>query len=97
MKLHGCIRRLLQLAWMYSTITSACLKQHHAAKKCNDVRKTGINTILSLIRAPGHTLDTQYHCISIIKSTINKINPGQTPVDSCDELVYALTKEIQWR
>ena len=35
--------------------------------------------------------------MSIIKSTINKINPGQMPVDACDEPVYALTKEIQWR
>ena len=25
------------------------------------------------------------------------MNPSQTPVDTCDQLVYALTKELQWQ
>ena len=32
-----------------------------------------------------------------IKKSVNFFNPGQTPVDVCDQPVYALTKEIQWR
>ena len=35
--------------------------------------------------------------MNIIKSTISSINPGQIPVDTCDQPVYALAKEIQWR
>ena len=35
--------------------------------------------------------------MEIIKKTINYLNPGQTPVDVCDQPVYALTKKIQWR
>ena len=28
---------------------------------------------------------------------MNFLNPGQTSIDTCDQPVYALTKEIQWR
>ena len=41
-------------------------------------------------------IDTQYHCMNIIKNTIEKLNPSQTPVDICDQPVYALTEELQW-
>ena len=42
-------------------------------------------------------LATQYHCMNIISKTISVINPNQTPVDTCDQPVYTLTKQIQWR
>ena len=29
--------------------------------------------------------------------TIKKINPDQIPIDTCDQPVFALTKEVQWR
>ena len=35
--------------------------------------------------------------MNIISKTISVINPNQTPVDTRDQLVYALTKQIQWR
>ena len=57
----------------------------------------GINLILPLIPKPVHTLKTQYHCMDIAKKTIAFLNPNQTPVDVCDQPVYALTKEIQFR
>ena len=34
--------------------------------------------------------------MNIIKNTIEKLNPSQTPVDTCDQPVYILTKELQW-
>ena len=42
-------------------------------------------------------LSTQYHCREIIKQTIAYLNAHQTPEDLCDQPVFALTKEIQWR
>ena len=33
----------------------------------------------------------------ITKRTVNFLNPGRTRIDSCDQPVYVLTKEIQWR
>ena len=57
----------------------------------------GINAIMPMIREPVHTLQMQYHCMQITKTTIEAVNPGQTPVDVSDQPVYALIKEVQWR
>ena len=35
--------------------------------------------------------------MNTIKSTIEKLNPSQTPVDTWDQSVYTLTKELRWR
>ena len=35
--------------------------------------------------------------MEIIKQTIAYLNPDQTPVDACDQPIFALIKEIQWR
>ena len=35
--------------------------------------------------------------MEIIKQTIAYLNPGQTPVDVCDQPVFVLTNKIQWR
>ena len=68
---------------------------YHASQKRRSINICGVDTILPLIREKVHTLATQYHCMNIISKTISAINPNQTPVDTCDQLVYALTKQIQ--
>ena len=35
--------------------------------------------------------------MSIIADTIKKINPDQIPIDTCDQPVFDLTKQVQWR
>lgn len=42
-------------------------------------------------------LSMQYQCVNIVTNTINKVNPGQTPVDVCHFLIFALTTQFQWR
>ena len=69
--------------------------KHHAAQKRSMVDTTGLNPILPLIDKPVHTLETQFHCMTIIKRTVEYLNPGQTAIDVCDQPVYALRKEIQ--
>ena len=71
--------------------------QHHAPLERNIECTPGINAIMPLLRDPVHTLEMQYHCMEINVNTINALHPGQTPVDTCDQPVYALTKEVQWR
>ena len=39
----------------------------------------------------------QYHCMNIISNTINTLNPGQIPVDTADQPIFALTKELMIR
>ena len=57
----------------------------------------GIHAIVPLMNAAFHTLLTQHHCMQYRKKSVNFFNPGQTPVDVCNQSVYELTKEIQWR
>ena len=71
------------------------LKYH--SDNASNVSVKVLNAVLSIIPKPVHTLSTQYHCMEIIKKTINHLNPGQTPVDVCVQPVYTLTKEIHWR
>ena len=70
---------------------------YHASQKRGSINICVVDTILPLIREKVHTLATQYHCMNIISKTISVINPNQTPVDTCDQPVYALTKQTQWR
>ena len=52
---------------------------------------------MPLINKKVATLKAQFHCMNIIKDTINFINPTQVPIDVSDQPVYALSKEIQLR
>ena len=70
---------------------------YHASQKRRSISIYGVNKILPSIREKVHTLATQYHCMNIISKTISVINPNQTPVDTCDQPVYVLTKQTQWR
>lgn len=56
----------------------------------------GLNAALPIIPKNVNTIATQFCCIKIIKRTVKFLNPGQTPIDTCDQHVYALTKKIQW-
>ena len=37
------------------------------------------------------------HSLHVIKSAIEHLNPGQTPVVTFDQPLYALAKQIQWK
>ena len=36
------------------------------------------------------------HSFNVIKSAVNHLNPGQTPVITFDQPLYALAKQVQW-
>ena len=62
-----------------------------------NVSLKGINAALAIIPKPLRALSTQYHCMETIKQAIGYLSPGKTQVDVCDQLVFALTEEIQWK
>ena len=76
---------------------SSVWAKYHSNVKSKEVEEIGIQSILSLIDKPVHSLKAQHHCMNIIAGRIKYINPGQIPVDTCDQPVFALTKEEQWR
>ena len=95
--------KLEEVKWLdlMSNVTvaeeSSSWAKYHSDIKRKEVETTGITSILPLIDKPVHTLKAQYHCMSVIVDTIKKINPDQIPIDTCDQPVFALTKEVQWR
>ena len=68
--------------------------KHHSDNTPN-VSSKGINAVLPIIPKQVHMLSIQYHCMEIIKQTIAYLNPGQTPMDVCDQPAFPMTKEIQ--
>lgn len=53
--------------------------------------------LLPLFHETAHTTAMMNHSIKIAIKTTNFLNPGQTPVLACDEPLFALVKELQWK
>ena len=71
-------------------------KQHSSFQRLGTEISVGINAILPMINKEVHRLDTMYHVMNLNKKITNFLNPSETPVNTCDQPVYALTKTIQW-
>lgn len=69
---------------------------HHASEKRGLDFKVSITSILPLLREQAHTVATIRHVMERIRETIAFLNPGQIPVITADQPLYALTKQIQW-
>ena len=81
-----------EIKWLDS-VTSAMpdlidpWSKHHSQIKRQVPDIKGIHSIVPLMDAPVHTLQTQHHCMKYIKKSVEFLNPGQTPVDVCDQPV----------
>ena len=59
--------------------------KYYSKKNRSIVVIPGTNVLLPLIPQPVHTLQTHYHCMKVIKETVNFLNPEQTHIDCCDQ------------
>ena len=57
----------------------------------------GRHSLKPLINEKVNTPKSQYHCMGIIKKTINFTNKGQVPIDASNQPVYAISKEVKIR
>ena len=57
----------------------------------------GENALLPLLSDKVNTLDMQCHTMKLNMKVVNALNPGQTPVDTSDCPIFALTKEAIYR
>ena len=55
-----------------------------------------ITSMLPIFRNKASTSTMIYHAMSLIKAAIEYLNPGQTPVITLDQPLYAIAKAIQW-
>ena len=86
-------------AWLKTSNTTniwTAWVRYHSQRR-HHIRKPDISSILPLIDAPVHTLDTQYHCMEIVEKTAQLLNPDQICVYESDQPVCKLSKELQWR
>ena len=55
-----------------------------------------ITALLPLFREHANTPAMIHHAMMLVKKQTDHLNPGQTPVMTVDQPLYALAKEIQW-
>ena len=70
---------------------------HHVSKKRGSKYPPRINTISPPITDKVATLNTEGYCMLENVKCTKIINPNQAPVNCCDEPVFTLTKELQFR
>lgn len=56
----------------------------------------GISALLPLFPDQVKSAAMIRHSMTIVKKTVNYLNPRQTPVMAADQPLYALAKQVQW-
>ena len=82
--------------WLNNDSWCGWAKHHSSFQRFGNEISVGVNAILPMINKEVHRSDTMYHVMNLSNKITNFLNPSQTPVDTCDQPVYALTKTIQW-
>ena len=70
---------------------------YHASHQRPVVHAICPSALLLLFPESGHTAAMIKHSLCIVKSATEHLNPGQTPVITFDQPLYALAKKIQWK
>ena len=56
-----------------------------------------ISCLLPLFQEEAKSAATILHAMNTVASSVEFLNPGQTPVIMCNQPLYAITKKIQWQ
>ena len=70
---------------------------HHADKKRGPAFKACISALMPLLRDQAHSVATVRHVMDKIRDAVRLLNPGQLPVITADQPIYATAKQIQWQ
>ena len=68
---------------------------YHAALQ-QTVKPAAINALLPLFTDSAHSIAMIKHSMTIVEAAIRHLNPGQTPVLTVDQPLFALAKQMQW-
>ena len=55
-----------------------------------------LTSLLPLFHHQANSVAMIRHSMDVVKAAVNRLNPGQIPIITCDQLLYALAKQIQW-
>ena len=70
---------------------------HHSSKRRNSEFEVTTSCLLPLLRDQSHSVATVKHVMGQVKSIVDLVNPGQTPVITADQPIYAIAKQVQWQ
>lgn len=69
----------------------------HAKRQPPPTRVICPTALLPLFLESAHTVAMIRHSMAVIRDAVQHLNPGQTPVITCDQPLFALAKQIQWK
>ena len=78
---------------MGSTLSWAA---YHASRVPEPDILPSVNAILPLFVEEASSPSMLRQCMEVVKSAVHYLNPGQTPVISVDQPLYAKLKQLQW-
>ena len=55
-----------------------------------------LSSMLPIFHVPAKSVAMIRHSMDILKTAVAILNPGQTPIITCDQPLYAVAKQIQW-
>ena len=58
--------------------------------------KVALTSLLPLFHHQANSVAMIRHSMDVVKAAISSLNPGQVPIITCDQPLYALAKQIQW-
>ena len=71
---------------------------YHASQQDSEIPPTITPTaLLPLFQESAHTVAMIRHSMNVVMSAVTHLNPGQTPVITFDQPLFALAKQIQWK
>ena len=81
----------------HDTFNNISWAAYHASHQPSQSHAICPTALLPLFLESAHTVAMIKHSFHVVKSAIEHLNPGQTPVIAFDQPLYALAKHIQWK
>ena len=69
---------------------------YHASQSQKQITHTTVSALLPLFLDDSKSFAMIRHTFQLVKSAVEFLNPGQVPVVTFDQPLYALAKQIQW-
>ena len=71
---------------------------YHAIHQAETLENSDValSSLLPLFHEQVKSVTMIRHSMDVVKTAVEIINPGQVSVITCDQISYALAKQIQW-
>ena len=68
----------------------------HAEHDTREKQPLPVSALMPLFRYSANNVAMVRHCFAVVKHVLMKLNPGQIPVLTFDQPLFALAKQVQW-